>query len=599
MRVFGPAIKRLWSMFDAHEKRLGFGVLFVMLLASASSVLMVGSVMPFLFVLSNPGIIDTHWFFRSFSDYFGGLDSQVMIVLLGFAVFLAVVLSNLIGLLKVYVLARYTQMRGLSLSKQMFEIQMHQPYEKFAQTQPGVFMRRCVSEPVQAVTGFLMPFAEGVAAAMTACFMIAFLAWYNLSVTMGVIGFMLIAYFAMVLIIGRRLKVAGQTRVQAVTNRTQVVQEVFRCFRDIRMSSQERAFHKRFSDVSMEAMKTQILSSFWAGFPRHWIQILFFGSIVFGCTVLILTGGSNTQVLLLEYLPTIGVFVLAGQRILPEIQTIYNARNKMSFGMASVEALFEALDEASEFPEPIPPLRSRLVPEKTIVLEDVAYKYPDSNIGLVSPFNLTIQVGEHVGIVGKSGSGKSTLASLLMGLIGPQEGRLVVDGESVDRSRLSDWSAAVAQVPQEVMLLSTNIRGNIAIGVEPSKIDDEQVWDALEKAQLADWVRTLPHGLDSEVMSGAALVSGGQKQRIGLARAFFRDASVIILDEATSALDDKTEGEILVTLEEQLKGKTSISIAHRLTTLRMCSRIIEMDAGKIIFDGSWEQFKAQRSNFSS
>lgn len=591
MKVFLPALVRLWNEFSKHEKKLGFGVLAVMIVTSASSVLMVGSIMPFLYVLSNPEVVDNHWFFIGLSDFFGGVERETIIFVLGIGVFLAVVFSNLLGLLRVYVIARYAQMRGLSLSRKMFGNMMRQPYEKYTITQPGIFMRRCVSEPVQSVTGFLMPCIEAISALFTATFMVSFLAWYNLWVTLFVIGFVVFSYFLMAKIIGSKLRVLGKIRVEAVTARSQVIQEVFRCFRDIRLSSQEAAFEKRFNDYSRKTMETQIQSQFWAGFPRYWIQMLFFGGVVFGSTALILIGGDNAQDVLLESLPTIGLFVLAGQRLLPEVQIIYNSRNKMTFGLASVEALFEGIDEAKDFPPSVQAPSYRKVPSNSITLKDVEYMYTETSSGIPGPFNFSVKVGEHVGIVGESGSGKSTLACLLMGLIEPQKGQMCIDGVAVDRDMLPEWTASVAQVPQEVMLLSTDIKGNVAVGVEEDKIDEGKVWAALEKAQLADWVRSLPDGLSTNIQLGSALVSGGQKQRIGLARAFFSEAEVIVLDEATSALDDKTESEILKTLSVQLHGKTTFSIAHRLTTLRQCDRIVELSKGRIVFDGTWAEFK--------
>ena len=154
------------------------------------------------------------------------------------------------------------------------------------------------------------------------------------------------------------------------------------------------------------------------------------------------------------------------------------------------------------------------------------------------------------------------------------------------------WRLSVAQVPQEVVLVAGSVCANIALGEDPASVDTERVWSALASAKMADFVRSLPQGLDTHVMTGIASLSGGQRQRLGLARAFYRQADVLVLDEATSALDDATEAAILAEIEAATEGKTVISVAHRLGTLRGCDRIVALDAGRIVFDGDWDAFRA-------
>lgn len=589
-------LKKLWALFDKNERQNAAYVLFTMVLASASSVFMIGSIMPFLYILSNPDILNTNSYVLSAKSFLKIQNNDTFVLVLGLCVLTAIIVSNMIGMAKVYVLSRYAQMRTVSLSKKMFEHQLSQPYEMYSQTPPGIFMRRCVTEPTQSINNFFVPFTEALASAITAFFIIAFLSWYNFTVTASVILFMVISYFAMSKIIGNSLRKHGQDRVESQTQRSQVLQEVFRCFRDIRLSNQEAEFSKRFRTYSMQSAHTQIMSQFWGSFPRHWIQMLFFGAIICVCIFIILVDTQKTQDLLLNALPTIGLFVLSGQRLLPEIQIIYNSRNKMIFGLASVEALMEGIEAHQNHQ-----IQKGKTPKQNIEmnnelrLEKVSYLYGKTNQGLLPDFNLTLKKGTHVGIVGESGSGKSTLANILMGLVLPKSGKMVVDKTTLTEENISSWALNVAQVPQEVMLLSTDIRRNIAIGTAPEKIDDDKVWKALEKANLSEWVQSLENKLDTDIMSGASLISGGQKQRIGLARAFYRETDFFVFDEATSALDEKTETEIQNILKKELLNKTAVTIAHRLNTLKICDRIIELEKGRIVFDGTLHEFETRKS----
>jgi ATP-binding cassette subfamily B protein len=211
--------------------------------------------------------------------------------------------------------------------------------------------------------------------------------------------------------------------------------------------------------------------------------------------------------------------------------------------------------------------------------------------------NLTVPVGSRVALVGQTGGGKSTAAHLLLGLLQPQQGQLLLDGIPVTASELPAWQACCAIVPQNIVLLDASVCANVAFGSDDNAIDHDAVWEALEMAQLNEFVSELPYGFYTMVGEDGMRLSGGQRQRLALARAFYKQAKVLILDEATSALDNKTENDVLEALELVGRRCTTVVIAHRLSTIRYCDRIFEFERGRIKASGDYQRLQERSDTF--
>ena len=231
-------------------------------------------------------------------------------------------------------------------------------------------------------------------------------------------------------------------------------------------------------------------------------------------------------------------------------------------------------------------------------MENVAYHYPKAAKTSLQVAELSIRVGERIGIVGGTGAGKTTIADLMLGLLAPSEGRILVDGIAVDDSNRRRWQQSVAYVPQEIFLVDATIYENIAFGVKAGQIDRARAEEAARLAQLDEFVRRdLPQGYETKIGERGVRLSGGQRQRIGIARALYHDADLIIFDEATSALDNLTEREVLAAIEATPGDKTMVMIAHRLSTVRRCDRIIVLDRGQIVGVGPWAELIEHNSAF--
>jgi ABC-type multidrug transport system fused ATPase/permease subunit len=282
----------------------------------------------------------------------------------------------------------------------------------------------------------------------------------------------------------------------------------------------------------------------------------------------------------------VALFGVVAFRMLPSLNRVIQASQQLSFGRAAIEGAVESLAMAAS-----PPLESsRDVRDgfHQIRVTNLKYKYPNTEAMVSDIESLCIRSGESVGIVGESGSGKSTLVDLLIGILNPQSGSILVNGRDIATDRRY-WQDRIGYVPQHVYLMDTTIRRNVAFGLPEKSINNQDVERALRLANLWDFVQSLPKGLDTMVGERGVRLSGGQRQRLGIARALYANPEVIVLDEATSALDTETEKEIVDSFNEIAKDHTLIVVAHRTSTLAHCSRLIRLEKGRIVQEGTFEE----------
>lgn len=295
-------------------------------------------------------------------------------------------------------------------------------------------------------------------------------------------------------------------------------------------------------------------------------------------------------------LPVLGMLALGAQRLLPSLQQLYYSWASITGYQASLADTIMLLDQP--LPEELlQPITKPLKIKDTIRLDAVRFSYTGAGPWVLDGLNLVIAKGARVGFVGSTGSGKSTTLDLLMGLLIPTKGQLLVDRQPVNGNRLRAWQRSIAHVPQSIFLADTTLAENIAFGVPVESIDMERVKQAAYQAQIADFIEQNPEGYQAFVGERGVRLSGGQRQRIGIARALYKQASVLVLDEATSALDNATEQLVMEAIGELNSELTILLIAHRLTTVRHCDFIVELEHGKVVAQGTYEQLLKSSPSF--
>jgi ABC-type multidrug transport system fused ATPase/permease subunit len=287
-------------------------------------------------------------------------------------------------------------------------------------------------------------------------------------------------------------------------------------------------------------------------------------------------------------LPVLGALALGAQRLLPALQNIYGAWAAIIGNYAALAATIELLD----LPLSEDLLQTKPAPllfQSAIHFDAVRFRYTSESPWVLDGFNLNIPKGAKVGFIGSTGSGKSTTLDILMGLLMPTEGEFLVDGQSIGIKHLRAWQRNIAHVPQSIYLADATLAENIAFGVPLDTIDLDRVQQAARQAQIADFIESSPEEYQTSVGEYGVRLSGGQRQRIGIARALYKQASVLVFDEATSALDNTTEQSVMDAIEGLDSDITILLIAHRLTTVRRCDTIIEMEHGRVVAQGTYEQ----------
>jgi ABC-type multidrug transport system fused ATPase/permease subunit len=577
-----------WALFDVRERRNLWIMLGIVILGALSSALMVGSVLPFLSVLSDPARIDTVPALRFAYQFFGFESNYSFLIGLGLVSLGVIIFTNGVLILKTWAISRFTTMRVHSISHRLMTAYLRQPYEFFLNRHSSEMGTRILSETQQVVNTFVAPAVELIAAICTVLALVVLLFLVEPVVALiafGVLGGM---YGGIYAFSRRVVKQLGRQRSQTNSARFKITNEAFGGIKDIKLLGCEDAYLARYSSCSLSMARTLARIVLITQLPQFGLQIIAFGGIILLCLILVDANALASGAALRDILPVLGLFAFAGQRLMPELSKLYQSLTKLQAGAAAVEIVHDDLTAWADKDEVAQTASNRLILRDKLALKNISYHYPNATTAGVRDITLAIGAGEKIGIVGGTGAGKTTLADLVLGLLMPAAGELVVDGVSVTKDNLRAWQRNVGYVPQNIFLTDASVAENIALGVPKKKIDERRVAEAARIAQLDNFIRTeLPDGYATPIGERGVRLSGGQRQRIGIARALYHDADLIVFDEATSALDNLTEREVMAAIDALPDEKTVVMIAHRLSTVQRCDRIVVMDRGRVVGYDSW------------
>jgi ABC-type multidrug transport system fused ATPase/permease subunit len=581
--------KKVWALLDPGERRKAWITLGIVIFGALSSALMVGSVMPFLSVLSDPARIERVSALSWTYETFGFTSEYAFVVALGFASIAVIMITSVIQIGKSYVVARFSLMRGHSISQRLMIAYLRQPYAFFLDRHSGEMATRVLSEAQLVVNQFLKPAAEFIAAVCTVTAIVGLLLWVDPLVALIAFGVLGGIYGVIYFFTRRILKQFGYTRADANKTRFRVANEALNGIKDIKLLGREGSYAARYSVPSRKMAQMLVRVQLISQLPQLALQAVALSGVILLCLILLDPQGFASGAALGGILPVLGVFAFAGQRLLPELSKLYRNLSQLQAGGAAVEAVHDDLiDKAGTGTLPkTPPPEMGLT--QSLALDGVSFRYPNADHVGLKDISLEIRAREKIGIVGSTGAGKTTLADLILGLLSPGEGRLVVDGRTLTDDNIRAWQQSVGYVPQDIFLTDASISENIALGVPRNDIDEARVRRSAEIARLDQFIRDeLPSGYATTIGERGVRLSGGQRQRVGIARALYHDADLIVFDEATSALDNLTEREVMAAIEALPGDKTVLMIAHRLSTVRRCDRIIVLDQGRLVGLGPWD-----------
>ncbi len=572
--------RKALALLSPKEKRRGGLVLGMVIIMAVLETAGVASVMPFLSVLGNPEVVETNPALNAVYEGLGFTSVDGFILGLGAAAFGLILFSAFFRSLTHYAMNRFIEMRRHSIGKRLLETYLRQPYAFFLDRHSGDMAKSILSEVDQLVQQVFRPGMQMVAYSVVILALVILLIvvdpWLALGVAVVIGGMYALIFGSVRGILGR----VGRDRARANQERFTAASEALGGIKDIKLLGREHAYLSRFNGPSSRQARHQATNQTLSEIPKFIIEAVGFGGVIALTLVLLATQGSTNSNALGDILPILGLYAFAGYRMLPAAQRIYAGMAKLRFGAAAVDGVYNDLHQRSALAELHKRAPRPLALRQTIALQNIHYTYPNAERPALQGINLEIPVGSSVGIIGTSGAGKTTLVDVLLGLLRPTQGAIVVDGQLITDDNLHAWQQALGYVPQDIFLTDSTVAENIALGVPPDQIAHEQVERCAHMAQVHEFiVNDMPRGYDTVVGERGVRLSGGQRQRIGIARALYHDPPVLVFDEATSALDNETEKAVMEAIDALQQQKTVIIIAHRLTTVRNCQQVLQLEHG--------------------
>jgi ATP-binding cassette, subfamily B, bacterial PglK len=590
--------KAAWSLLSKRERLISLMVLAISILGAGAQVAMIGSIMPFLTFVSDPAGAGDGFLFGALRKISGIEGDYQFAMLLGGLAIATIIISNLMLLMRSYAISRFTVMRIHNIGSRLLKSYLSRPYEFFLGRNSGDIGKRILSETSEFSYSFLQPAAEFVASAISAICILAFLTYVEPLGTLAGISCILVLYFGVYRFSSRLVKRLGEERSESNRRRFMSINEIFGGIKDLKVHRKEDVYVRRFEEASRVFLQATWRARIASDTPQYLVQAFFFSAIIVACLVLIdektLTEGGQV---ISGMIPALGIFAFAGQRLVPEIQRMYAAISKITYGAAALRNVHEDILPSSEFKEAT---KTALPFTSNVEMRGLSYAYPGVPAGL-SDISVTIPKGARVGIVGGTGAGKTTFVDVVLGLLSPTSGDLLVDGQSTrDPQVIDQWRNNISYVPQSIFLADATIAENIAFGVPSKEIDRDRVVECARIAQIHDFITSqTTKGYDTVTGERGVMLSGGQRQRIGIARALYRGTDLLVLDEATSALDPKTEHDVMEAIKALPRSITILTIAHRLGTIRHCDRVLVLDKGELVESGSWDELIALNGVFAT
>ena len=586
---------RTVELMSPEDRRRGARLLLLVVLMAMSETLGITLLLPFFMVLSKPQMIEMQPIVSRIYYGLGFTDHHSFLLAFGLVAFGIVVMAAIIRIFTTFSMNYFAQIGGHKLAERLLETYLRQPYVFFLQRHSSELTKKITSDSQMLVFHILQPGMYVIAYSLVVMTMTAILLLLDPVVALivgGVIGGLYVLIFKsskkLLARIGRELDAAHQGRFSSI-------EVALGGIKDIKLMGRESVYIDQFRPASLRAARHQATGAAIGESPRYLIEAVAIGGALTLALMLITTGRGNALIL-----PALSVYALAGYKLIPAAQRVFSGLSNLRVGEAVLNSIHEDFAQTTPQVQHSHASVSAMQLKSDIVLESVRFSYPNAKKPALDGITLKIEAGTSIGLIGGTGAGKTTLVDIILGLLSPSEGRMLIDGVDINEANLPSWQQALGYVPQSIFLADTTVAENIALGVAHDAVDHAKVERCARMAQIHDFIVTdMPDGYNTRVGERGVRLSGGQRQRIGIARALYRDPSVLVLDEATSALDTLTEKAVMESVQALSHQKTIIMIAHRLSTVRPCDRIFMLDKGKLVEQGSYEELLKTSHKFKA
>ncbi len=572
MRLGEPnigVVLRLLRQLGARRRRQFFLLLVLMLLTSVAEVVSIGAVMPFLAALTYPDRVFLHPFAAPVVAFLHLTSPGQLVLPITLAFCFAAFVAGAARIALLWSSTRFSYAVGSELSSQVYRHALHQPYAVHCARDSSELISAITTKShlaIGAISNLLTLMASGVIVVVIVGVLVSIEPIVALTTAL-VFGCL---YVVITRVSRQGLRANSQIAACESSRVVKTLQEGLGGIRDILIDGSQATYCEIYRSADYALRRAQGGHTFISASPRYVMEVL--GMILIAALAGML---AQRDTGIQDAIPILGALAMGAQRLLPTLQSIYAAWSGIEGHKASLLDYLELLEQKEGLSTQLESQVS-LQFDRSVTLKNVGFRYAPGMPYVLENLTLEIQKGSRIGFIGVTGGGKSTLLDVIMGLLEPSQGQIEVDGRSVSLFGNRGWQARIAHVPQAIFLTDSSIEENIAFGIPKDKIDRERVLRASRQAQISSYIESLPDQYDTAVGERGIQLSGGQRQRIGIARALYKDAQVLVFDEATSALDGETEQAVMQVIEGLGPSYTLLIIAHRLSTLRTCTQIVEL-----------------------
>jgi len=580
--MHNSSLKKLWHHLTNRRQKQYRLLLVLMIVASLSEVVSVGAVLPFLGVLTAPEQVYQHPLMQPLIQILELEVPNQLVLPLTIIFIIAALLAGSIRLALLYVMTRVSYATGADLSVKIYNLTLYQEYAVHISRNSSEVINGIISKTSTVIGSVILPIMNLISSTILIVSIMGALFVIDTIVALSAfIGFGLL-YLGIIRYTGAQLKENSKIIADKSTQMIKSLQEGLGGIRDVLIDGSQQFYCQLYRSADLPLRRASGNNQFISGGPRYILEAVGMALIAILAYVMMQQEGGVTTVV-----PILGALALGAQRLLPALQQVYGSYSTIRGVEVSLkdalDLLNQPLPEYADQPSPTP------IPfEREIKLKNLSFGYTKDTSLVLKNINLCIAKGERIGFMGVTGSGKSTLLDIVMGLLQPTDGKLTIDQKPINSQNRRAWQAHIAHVPQNVYLSDSTIEENIAFGVSKEKIDRQRVEKAAKQAQIGELIEEWKDGYQTLVGERGIRLSGGQRQRIGIARALYKKADVLIFDEATSALDNETEQAVMEAIKGLGEKLTILIIAHRLTTLKGCDRVVKLNKDHSLHVGSYQ-----------
>lgn len=576
----GKIIKKMNLLLDGKQKRFMIVLVLMMLIGAILETASISIILPVVGIVMDPEAVTNNSIVAAVYNFLGMHSVRSFTILIMLSMVGAFVLKNAFLFVQQKVLYNFVYTNQFRTSERMMKNYMRRDYEFYLNADTAVIQRSITSD-VNNMYGLILSLLQIISEVIVFICLVAVLLIADFWMTVMISILLIVTLWIIKKILKPVMRKAGEDNQNFYSGLFKWISQTVTGIKEVKIGGRESYFVDEYIKCGKGYVDAVQKYTLYNNVPRLLIETVSVAGMILYLLYLILAGEDTG-----EMLAIVSAFGVAVVRLMPCANRINNQINNIAFFepffMGVSDNLQDEINGDKVDLTDLLPEKEKLPVHREITLTDISYKYPNTEKMIFDKATLKIPVGSSVGIVGTSGAGKSTIVDVLLGLLRIEEGSICADGVDVlEPKNYRKWLKNVGYIPQTIFMLDDTIRKNVAFGIPEDEISEERLWEVLKEAQLDEFIKGLPKGLETGIGERGIRLSGGQRQRIGIARALYENPEVLILDEATSALDNDTEAAIMASINLLHGQKTLIIIAHRLQTIEKCDEVYRVEEGKI------------------